>query len=1139
MSPTRKKPAGSKVTRNVPSPTDSLPQKLLIGDFELTVEQIAIAGKRDLTGGESRRVSGTAWLRLGCATAFPLYDPIELPDGYRPLKVNLEVVHAVKHPDTQISFEDAHLLNPRVQVGQMLELKLGVTVTAFHDIAKSAAGILETLKTKDRRGDFLVGFDKVTIEAVPGRKGVWRIIQGEVLFPGRPHYPREIRLDIDGFTVVISALRLRPTGTTARASLILPQSIAQADTCGRATLPLGEIVITPDCDIYVEKPADAFGPWLIGDTGLLVSGTGYTVDLSDTRSPALMPPAWKGVLLAQGTASGAALNPADSNTGYLAAEYRFGGAAITKTGFQARIELSARHAFRPVNPQGYAVGIDDGFLVLTDSGIAFGQLGPGIVRFPTAAVCSDRPGSVVEVRFTTLDVEPDLDLSGGQTFPGGSTLTWGELTRAGDEATVWCVEPGKGRLYLPADPVASFCPDDGTGFSSPTLADLEPTGVSGVTAYDLRNLTIFSPDRPGGVANPLQFLQPLQGWLRVGCKGLDGEILSRPALNGQPLGEPARFGYVGRVPFQADISSQEKQLVIGQYVASAVYDSQVDGRLKIPAPCDIPNLVFRKMELTSTAHLVGGSIVLPVGGVTLDYWKLQLVPTGDPSQAGVVSARTGRLVFTAAGISEPVHFAQPVKLTWGEMLADGNLGELFIDFNSYGQKFDGLPFTPGNLVLSRYSAGRTDGYLAVCGTAHLNFFGTCFVNVRDARNEASPGSPWFGRHVTVPKVGEPACAKTDLTLHGRVDNSASEMLGIFDFPDVTMDYHVAAQDGFIGKGTSELGFLQSDSMESFIEIHRGATDIRIAASSNHDLDLGFYRAGTLGRIAGCVRIEGPLLRRISMWAALEQSAQSGFGILEPKAGYGVEVNLDITPSSLNFYLAGNIVFSVAGSAVDLAASVHLLVDYLRSSAEGEINGALDCNSILGGLEGSGQVTWYVDASTQVLQGRLKMTVAGWAGGVGMEGGLFIGNNCPKQKAWVLQTGSEHFGVSQAILPDSLTGVFGYGYASFGINWYIFGGGVELFAGLGAFVESPPGGTSAWVVPVGLGLPYVVGTAGVHVYGEILGGLVSAAAWADLDLRGPIPIYFEGTFGLEGCVLWVICASIEVTAGLNSSGFYLN
>lgn len=200
---------------------------------------------------------------------------------------------------------------------------------------------------------------------------------------------------------------------------------------------------------------------------------------------------------------------------------------------------------------------------------------------------------------------------------------------------------------------------------------------------------------------------------------MDGELLVRPALPNELLGDKTRFGYIGNEPFKATLMSQEKQLLLAQYVASAVYNSRLDGKLKIPAPCNIPDLTFKEMKLTSTAHLVGGDIVLPVAGVTLDYWKLQLVPTGDPNQAGVVSVRTGRLVFTAAGISETVHFDEPFELTWGEILADGNLGELFIDYNNYGQRFDGLPYTPQSLILSTYVIGRTDGYLATCGTVHF------------------------------------------------------------------------------------------------------------------------------------------------------------------------------------------------------------------------------------------------------------------------------------------------------------------------------------------------------------------------------------------------------------------------------------
>jgi hypothetical protein len=63
---------------------------------------------------------------------------------------------------------------------------------------------------------------------------------------------------------------------------------------------------------------------------------------------------------------------------------------------------------------------------------------------------------------------------------------------------------------------------------------------------------------------------------------------------------------------------------------------------------------------------------------------------------------------------------------------------------------------------------------------------------------------------------------------------------------------------------------------------------------------------------------------------------------------------------------------------------------------------------------------------------------------------------------------------------------------------------------------------------------VVGHVGVHIWGEILGGAVSAGGWADLDVIAPYPFSYEGTLGLEGCVAWVFCGSVDVTVGLNSS-----
>jgi len=73
----------------------------------------------------------------------------------------------------------------------------------------------------------------------------------------------------------------------------------------------------------------------------------------------------------------------------------------------------------------------------------------------------------------------------------------------------------------------------------------------------------------------------------------------------------------------------------------------------------------------------------------------------------------------------------------------------------------------------------------------------------------------------------------------------------------------------------------------------------------------------------------------------------------------------------------------------------------------------------------------------------------------------------------------------------------------------------------------------------VGLPYVIGDVDAHVWGDILGGLVSADGWADLQVILPYPFSFQGTLGLEGCALWVACKTVDVTVGLNSSqGFYL-
>jgi hypothetical protein len=155
----------------------------------------------------------------------------------------------------------------------------------------------------------------------------------------------------------------------------------------------------------------------------------------------------------------------------------------------------------------------------------------------------------------------------------------------------------------------------------------------------------------------------------------------------------------------------------------------------------------------------------------------------------------------------------------------------------------------------------------------------------------------------------------------------------------------------------------------------------------------------------------------------------------------------------------------------------------------------------------------------------------------MEGGIFLGYKVEKRKAWVLLKASPHYGISDYLLPDRLTGIYGFGRIAVGVNLYVFGGGAEIFVGLGAFLDKPQGYSSD-IDTTGYPLPYFLGRGGFYLHGEILGGLVSAEGWATLQLIEP-SLNFEGSLGLRGCVLWVLCASVSVTAGISSRGkFYL-
>ena len=255
-----------------------------------------------------------------------------------------------------------------------------------------------------------------------------------------------------------------------------------------------------------------------------------------------------------------------------------------------------------------------------------------------------------------------------------------------------------------------------------------------------------------------------------------------------------------------------------------------------------------------------------------------------------------------------------------------------------------------------------------------------------------------------------------------------------------------------------------------------------------------------------------------------------------RAGSSLIAMMQITPSMSRFTLDGLAYLSIMASLdAEVNGHLQLILNHGAGFVEGEVAGNIKVagGAILVGAswEAEGQLNWHLGTDFNELQGMVSLDIMGFGGGSGVGAGFYVGCDAPKSRAWVLVGADERYNLNMSSMPDRLTGVYGFVYVHQGINLYIISGGYDLYVGLGAFLNT------------GIGVPYVVGNLGGRIYGDILGGLVSAAAYFNWQLIGgapiPIPIGFEGSVGLEACVLWVICGSVDLTVGLNSAqGFYI-
>jgi hypothetical protein len=681
------------------------------------------------------------------------------------------------------------------------------------------------------------------------------------------------------------------------------------------------------------------------------------------------------------------------------------------------------------------------------------------------------------------------------------------------------------------------------------LFPLPAIGIQGLTVFFPQFLQVDTLDTP--TKSPLNFVstnqsdRPTADWLNFSFGGVHGRLqnfLSQPGTK-TDLGPVYQPFYQGLKPFLAGLGSGQNEKLEKRYsltvkfVSSAVYDANMQGAVALPQPV-ASNLDFANMAFTSTAQISGAK--LPMNNpLKLSYWGLDVVKKPGTTSGGVISVRTGEVFFTAAGIRETRHFAMPFYLVWGELLASGAVRRLEFDYNGAGQKFDRFGYTTSFVKLSDYDPAK-QAYLKTAGMVSFDVFGAKYININDGYDTTRPSDPYNNRSVTLANDSDPAAPyqPTDHALHANWGDG----FGSFAF---NYDYDTNSQDGFFGPGSMTLQWIDQ-SLQSSIVIKAERTCLSANDTNRHDLTLGpFAHFGAMDRITGCGCIVNHQLERLILSAELENTADANIAVRS--ASYG-EVQMVFTPSISSVELSGDMYLTILlGGNMEVVGDAKFTVNRDQGYVEGDVDGHFDSASALGlnSVSGDGHLNWHIGilggTGYQSLQGQLALSVVTPLAGTSAEGGLYLGINAPLSEAWVLQAAGPHYKLNTAALPARLTGVYAYVKASESINLYILSGGYEEFVGLGGFVLTPQQAIdlNAQSTANVVGLPYVIGNVGAHAWGSILGGLVSADGWADLQVILPYPYQFQGDIGLSACVLWVACGSADVTVGLNSSqGFYL-
>ena len=466
------------------------------------------------------------------------------------------------------------------------------------------------------------------------------------------------------------------------------------------------------------------------------------------------------------------------------------------------------------------------------------------------------------------------------------------------------------------------------------------------------------------------------------------------------------------------------------------------------------------------------------------------------------------------------------------MLADGGLGKFYFDYNSGNQKFDGFLLTLHKAALSPYKKSTDDkqGYLEVKADIQFPFWGSKVTTVQDYYYLNHAKDPYNDRYVEM--------TPATFALQRKWGSSTAD----YNFPKVW--YDATDQDGFQGAGKLSLlnriaGNVDSDmdlnDMMTTIGFCSETASLQIGGSATPVAMTGAESGGQVQPLSGYLTIYGDKLERFYIEGAMEFGGAGGAAGVGAAMKITGAVSTEITPVSLKVAsrIGASIIFADA-AGIQGTASFKLV--YSTKGLEGDIQGIFETypeTFMPAGMGVKGHFNFYLGFLDPVFYFQGSGT-AWYKSGTEAEfsAAFFVGANAPMDDVWVLDEikkgPSTKAILTQKVNIDensALTGFYCAGKMEAGIDCYIISGGYEIWGGFGCFLSSEP-------------KLIAIAVAGVGLHGEILGGLVSASAWAELNgaIVVALPLEFTmcGTIGFNACVL-VWCVDWDGTLCLGTNG----